>query len=138
LNDEGQAVDRQVYNTSKLIDVYIAREISKLPAASKIIVNSCNPGLCVSDLRRGFPWLLAAVFNKIAWSTSFGAQNLTHAAVADVSSGSYITECHEGESYSPLAATDSEEGVKIQAKLWKELCDVWVDLAPEVKSILGA
>lgn len=59
LNDKQQAVPSDLYNMSKLLDVLITREIAQLPSAQKIVVNSLNPGLCVSDLRRDFPSLIA-------------------------------------------------------------------------------
>lgn len=59
LNDKSKAVDSDLYNMSKLLDVLMTREIAKLPNASKINVNSLNPGLCVSELRRDFPWIVA-------------------------------------------------------------------------------
>jgi retinol dehydrogenase-12 len=44
---------------SKLLDVFMAREIAQLPAAQKVNVNSLNPGLCVSELRRDMPIIVA-------------------------------------------------------------------------------
>ena len=40
------------YNVTKLLDVYLAREIALLPDARSVVVNSVNPGLCKSELRR--------------------------------------------------------------------------------------
>ena len=59
LNDKSQAVFNDIYNTSKLLDILMTRELAKLPAAQKIVVNCLNPGLCVSDLRRDLPWIVA-------------------------------------------------------------------------------
>lgn len=59
LNDKDQAVFSDIYNTSKLLDIFMTREIAKLPAAHKVNVNTVNPGLCVSELRRDMPWVLA-------------------------------------------------------------------------------
>ena len=53
--DEKQfdAMDR--YSTSKLLDIFMAREIAALPAAANVTVNSVNPGLSRSQLRRSLP-----------------------------------------------------------------------------------
>lgn len=59
LNDESQALMSDRYNLSKLLDIFITREIAKLPAAQKVVVNTLTPGLCVSELRRDMPWIAA-------------------------------------------------------------------------------
>lgn len=59
LNDKSKADNNDLYNLSKLLDVFMAREIAALPAARKVNVNSLNPGLCVSELRRDLPYILA-------------------------------------------------------------------------------
>lgn len=59
LNDKSQAIPSDLYNMSKLLDVLVTREIAQLPSAQKINVNSLNPGLCVSELRRDWSPLLA-------------------------------------------------------------------------------
>lgn len=54
LNQLETYVDGQErYNVSKLLDVYIAREIAKLPAVTSgaVVVNSVNPGACPSSRR---------------------------------------------------------------------------------------
>ena len=43
------------YNITKLLDVCLAREMAKFPTASGVIVNSVNPGLSTSELRRDLP-----------------------------------------------------------------------------------
>lgn len=42
-----------------VLDVFMAREIAKLPVASKVTVASVNPGLCKSDLRKDMPYPVA-------------------------------------------------------------------------------
>lgn len=47
------------YAITKVLDVYLAREMSLLPRASGVVVNSVNPGLTLTDLRRDVPWIIA-------------------------------------------------------------------------------
>ena len=50
----------EVANISNVVlDVFMAREMAKLPAASRVIVCSVNPGLCKSDLRKDLPYPVA-------------------------------------------------------------------------------
>lgn len=59
LNDESQADMGDRYNLSKLLDIFITREIAQLPSAKKVVVNSLTPGLCVSELRGDLPYVVA-------------------------------------------------------------------------------
>lgn len=59
LNDKSQAITSDLYKMSKLLDVLITKEIAQLPSAQKINVNSLNPGLCVSELRRDWSPIIA-------------------------------------------------------------------------------
>lgn len=37
-----------------MLNQFLSTEISQLPAADDVVVNTVNPGLCVSELRREF------------------------------------------------------------------------------------
>lgn len=41
----------EIYNISKLLDVFLARKIAALPAAKNVQVTTANPGLCKSAFR---------------------------------------------------------------------------------------
>lgn len=56
LNDKAQFDGNDRYNESKLLNIFITRDISKI-ASSKIIVNTVNPG--ASSLRR---WTMSHSF----------------------------------------------------------------------------
>lgn len=56
LNDKSQAVNAELYNTTKLLVLLLTRELAKLPAAQKVVVNTASPGICVSQLRRNMSW----------------------------------------------------------------------------------
>lgn len=59
LNDEAQANFDDQYSMSKLLDVFITREIAQLRSAKKVVVNCLTPGLCYSELRADLPAFLA-------------------------------------------------------------------------------
>lgn len=61
------------YRLTKLLDVFLTRKLAALPLAEQVTVNSVDPGLCKSDLRRNAPGLVAWLFNAIAWKTETGA-----------------------------------------------------------------
>lgn len=44
LNTEAVSDPKDRYNVSKLIDVFMSRELAALPATKDIIVNNVNPG----------------------------------------------------------------------------------------------
>jgi len=134
LNKKEKATVQDTYNISKLLDVFMAREIAKLSAASKVIVTSVNPGLCKSELRDDLPRPIAALFNWIAWSTEFGARNFLYAGVADVTSGAYVSNCQETQ---PAAFVTSEKGTKIQKQTFSELSSIWRTIDPKVDSLLA-
>jgi hypothetical protein len=49
----------EMYNISKLLDVFLARKIAALPVAQDIQVTVTNPGLCRSAFRDDFGAVLA-------------------------------------------------------------------------------
>ena len=58
LNDPQYYGNMEVYNTTKLLQVFMTREMAGLSRASNIIVNAVTPGLCKTHLRRDFPKFL--------------------------------------------------------------------------------
>jgi len=66
------------YQFSKLISLFLARKISRLPAAADIIVDVVNPGLCVSELRNEMAQsVLGRVLDWIAFSAEEGSKNVS-------------------------------------------------------------
>lgn len=59
LNDEKVHQSRwsDRYNTSKLLNIFLARKLAEL-AGDSIVVNVVNPGLCETELGRDMPWIL--------------------------------------------------------------------------------
>ena len=46
------------YNTSKLLVMFLVRELAALPIATNVIVNAVNPGMTVSGLKKDLPWIV--------------------------------------------------------------------------------
>ncbi|KAJ6581881.1 hypothetical protein B0H19DRAFT_983986 [Mycena capillaripes] len=138
LNDEKQstsAFDR--YPTSKLFNLFVAREIAKLPQAQGVVVNVVAPGLCASELGRDFDLGPTAIFliKRLAFTTAQGALNLLYGVLCPTPPGAYIyaTEINE-----PPKWTDTKEGLAVQAKVWSEMVEVWRGISPEVDRIVAA
>ncbi|KAI5476854.1 hypothetical protein MNV49_007088 [Pseudohyphozyma bogoriensis] len=132
LNTEKHFNPDDRYFTSKLIALFIARKLAKLPIASSVVVNIVNPGLCKSDLRREFPGPVQYISNKIARPAVEGAKNMVYAAVDCKKTGSYVSVCEDKE---PSPYSTSREGLALEDKLWDELCAEWERIAPEVSRI---
>ncbi|KAJ7181010.1 hypothetical protein C8R46DRAFT_596720 [Mycena filopes] len=136
LNDESQCDVMDRYITSKLFNLYIAREVARLPQAEGVIVNVVDPGLCVSEIGRNLPlssftfWIL----NKIAWTSAKGALNPLYALLHPTPPAAYISACAV---YPPPAGTQTKEGLEVQAKLWSEMVELWKGISPKVSSIVA-
>jgi len=52
LNDQTLFDAHDRYQTTKLLDVFMAREFAKLPTAKNVVISAPNPGFCFSSLRR--------------------------------------------------------------------------------------
>ncbi|KAM0746972.1 NAD(P)-binding protein [Meredithblackwellia eburnea MCA 4105] len=125
------------YNVSKVLDLFIARQLAKLPLvrSHSIVVNVVNPGLCKSSFRegmglsKGLQWVL----NLMARSTSEGAKNFAWAAVERTPPGAYVSSSRVARE---AAWTTNESGLALEQKLWGEMSQVWVEVAPETAKIL--
>ena len=116
------------YPVSNLLNLFFARELaSRLPEDSSLIVNTVNPGLCISALRRNTPLSSRAVFCFfdifISWSTERGSRQLIFAALEnqdkpDEVKGAYISSSKVVE---PSDYVISDEGTKAQKQLWVRL-----------------
>ncbi|KAJ7151331.1 hypothetical protein C8R43DRAFT_1190765, partial [Mycena crocata] len=139
MNDETQSDVFDRYPTSKLFDLYLVREIAKLPLAEGVIVKCVvvDPGLCSSEIGRDLNlgavalWLLA----RLAWTTEKGALNLLYAVLTPTPPGVYISSC---EVRQPAPWNQSKEGLRVQGQLWAEMVEVWQGISPDVARIVSA
>lgn len=92
------------YPASKMMEILAVREIAKLLPVARggVIINSINPGLCVTNLSRNAPQELKDRL-KDMWAQSgrtaeCGSRTLLAAAVGGKDShGSYMDDCVPAE-----------------------------------------
>lgn len=136
LNDKEQYALMDRYPMTKLLDLLLTRELARHPMFQNgdVVLCSVNPGFCRSELMRDLPralrWIL---YNLFARTTEEGSKNLVWASLEDkVVPGSYSSSCGF---INPSKFVLSAEGNEIQKKLWKEVGEVVVQVAPETASI---
>ncbi len=79
--DAKNATMEDRYQLSKLISLFLARKVARLPAAKDIVVDVVNPGLCVSELRNEMSQsLIGRLLDKIAYSAEDGSKNVRRPA----------------------------------------------------------
>ncbi|KAK7025037.1 hypothetical protein R3P38DRAFT_2708048 [Favolaschia claudopus] len=142
MNDKAQCKDiRDRYFTSKLLNLYLAREISKSPHAQGVVVNAATlmlkclvwfpPGLCNTEIARDLkvPSFVISLAKRAAFTPSQGALTLLYGLLRDTPPGAFIYACKITE---PPSWTKTKRGLDLQAKVWSEMVEVWRAVAPEV------
>lgn len=160
-NEKGKNAGQR-YELTKLLDVFLTRQIASLPAANGVVVNAVNPGFCSTGFGDGVtgPSALALkLLNLVARTAESGARNvsttlligfircrpwLTRAApslsqlawacTTDTTPGAYVsvTSVRKTSSYST-----SKDAYKFEGEIWNELVDEWSKIEPKVKQIVG-
>ncbi|KAF8216851.1 hypothetical protein K438DRAFT_1558795 [Mycena galopus ATCC 62051] len=135
LNDESKNTKkRDRYPTSKLLLILYARAMAELPSAEGVIVNIADPGLCISSIGAEYN-LGSFLVRRVAWTTTKGALNLVYAALKPMPSGAYISSCEIRQCVT-TAWSRSEDGMRVQKKVWGEMVEVWSAASPDVESIV--
>ncbi|KAF2265022.1 putative 3-oxoacyl-reductase [Lojkania enalia] len=120
------------YYTTKLLNVLWTRELASKLIDRPVILNCVNPGFCYSGLHRHektgiikiFLWLLA-------WTTQQGGYCLTNALIEhEDSHGQYLSE---QKVVPPSRFVLSDEGKKVQKKIWDETIDLFKKEIPAFK-----
>ncbi|KAJ4483524.1 hypothetical protein J3R30DRAFT_1794668 [Lentinula aciculospora] len=124
------------YSDSKLLNILFARALQSRLSVScpSIVVNSVDPGYCVSELRRSISgpraWFLSLMDLLVAYSTEEGSRNLVHAALvgSKATIGASENEAKfKGVYLSTQKITNfssfvrSEAGMKLQENFWVRL-----------------
>lgn len=126
------------YNTSKLLEILIIQELGALTTASSklgkppVIINTINPGYCVSELQRNANPVLYALIKLggvfIARDTEVGSRTLFAGAVAgEESHGKYMSDCIVKD---PSTFVRSEDGLVAQKKVFQQLLVVLEGIEP--------
>ncbi|KAF5693132.1 alcohol dehydrogenase [Fusarium denticulatum] len=131
LNDPERSIMESRYYVSKLIVLYITREIASRFGASEksnVIINAPNPSYCISGLMREKQDVAPPDF--LARSTEMGSRALVAGVLAgQESNGQYMNNCQVRD---PACHVTNKTGAKIQTALYKELLEKLENIAPGV------
>ncbi|KAK7418098.1 hypothetical protein QQZ08_011385 [Neonectria magnoliae] len=137
LNNESTADMADRYGLSKLLEVFIIKQLAVLfpLSSSGVIVNCVAPGLCQSDLHREVHHLLIAriLLRLFCRPTEVGSRTLVHGASAGPEShGQYVPDCK----ITPTKGlTAGPAGAELQDRIWVELKQKLEGIRPGVTSL---
>ncbi|CUS13501.1 unnamed protein product [Tuber aestivum] len=129
----GQMAPRR-YPMTKLLGIYIARELAALVPKASDGNPMATPGFCHSDLLREYNLPLLGLFKTLfARSTETGARTYFHSIVdaGPSSHGEYIDDCRIKSLPKKLFKT--KKARELQRKVWDDLMEILEDVAPELK-----
>ncbi|KAF2180128.1 short-chain dehydrogenase/reductase SDR [Zopfia rhizophila CBS 207.26] len=130
--DEKETFGKQMnrYYTTKLLNVLWARELATKIKKEEVVLNTVNPGFCYSGLHRHEKTGIIKIFLwAFGWTTQQGAHCLTDALVEhEDSHGEYLSE---QKVVPPSNFVLSDEGQKVQKKIWNETLDVFKKEVPK-------
>ncbi|KAI9801755.1 MAG: hypothetical protein M1825_003127 [Sarcosagium campestre] len=138
LNDKSKTDMNDRYNVSKLIEIYVVRELAALVTASSkkgdVIINTLNPGFCRSNIMReakgAFKVYLAGLRSLLARSTEVGSRTLVAGIVAGPEShGEYMHDCVVGEVGVNVSDT---KGQQLQKRVWQEASQQLESIQPGI------
>ncbi|KAJ7793731.1 hypothetical protein B0H14DRAFT_3889122 [Mycena olivaceomarginata] len=118
-----EKIRSSAYPVSKLLVIFFVRELNERLGAAPLIVNTVNPGMCISELRRDFPfalsWFIWLIERILAFTTEEGSRQLVFGAVgtqpsADALRGAYINQSKVQE---PSDAVLGPAGLKDQNRI---------------------
>ncbi|KAK1453766.1 short-chain dehydrogenase [Colletotrichum melonis] len=135
LNTNKSLTDR--YNTSKLMQVILARQMAIAADASgkgRVQVTTLNPGLCATALFRNIPFPLTIVvkvgLKLLARSAEVGSRCLTASAFAgEEAHGRYMSDCVVVRFPKVM---QGEEGGQMQGRVWEETVELLNGVDPGV------
>jgi NAD(P)-dependent dehydrogenase (short-subunit alcohol dehydrogenase family) len=134
LNDEKKSNILDRYNVTKLLEIYMIREIAAAAPydSHHVIVNCVAPGFCHSELTRDRQTFAIKVLKTLlARPTETGARTLVHAISAGAKShGEYV---EDGVKILQTGGyTTGKEGADLQRRFWVELKQILETIQPGV------
>ncbi|KAI9702218.1 MAG: hypothetical protein M1820_006300 [Bogoriella megaspora] len=123
LNDEKTANMGDRYNVTKLMEIFVIKQMAVLSplSSSGVIVNCIAPGLCKSELGReyGDGIAIRALVKIFCRPTEVGARTLVWGACAEPEThGQYVPDCRTRET---KGLTMGAQGAELQRRIWEEL-----------------
>ncbi|EEU38836.1 uncharacterized protein NECHADRAFT_83140 [Fusarium vanettenii 77-13-4] len=135
LDDETKANMNMRYPASKLIQVFLARELASRLEGSGVVVNMLQPGMCHSQLTREDGWMVAVLKLLLTRSTEVGSRTLVVASSAGPESHEAYMRDGEVDNDGLSAFVRSKDGEMAQKKLWKELSEILESVCPGVTTL---
>ncbi|KAL2844071.1 hypothetical protein BJY01DRAFT_264078 [Aspergillus pseudoustus] len=138
LDDKAMANMQERYETSKLLQVLLLREMVRQAADDLVTINMVNPGFCHSTLTREHDLgvMFVMIQKLLARTTEVGSRTLVAGAEGGVEShGAYMTNGKVNNG-ALSAFVRSEEGMKIQTNIWLELIEILEAIEPGSTKIL--
>ena len=136
LNEKSSFDPGTRYPTSKLLGIYIVREMAaKKPADTyPVTINTPNPGLCQSELARDSGLQMSIMKFFLARTTEVGSRTLVHAAGAGAEThGGYLNMCQVARTASVV---EGPQGREAQRRIWDELMVKLDEIEPGVSGNL--
>ncbi|KAI9681992.1 MAG: hypothetical protein M1817_000046 [Caeruleum heppii] len=137
LNDRTKANMSDRYNVSKIMEVFVVRELAdRISQSTKpaVVLNCLNPGLCHSELVRevdgvrGF--FIRGLKALLARTTEAGSRTLVAAVEKGTEThGKYMSDC---EVTDPAPMVLNEEGTRLQRQIWSELAQKLENIHPGI------
>lgn len=135
LDNEATADMTGRYYLSKLVLLLAVRKLAKQLSQPGVIVNFVGPGWCKTDLFRTNDGGMGGRIGLrlIGRTSEEGSRTLVHGAVADEDShGKYLSECKVKQE---STWSRSEEGLRVEERLWVELVDILEAVRPGVSRV---
>lgn len=128
------------YNVSKLLPIWIVRELaSRMAPSDPVTINCLNPGFCRTDLFRHAPfplnYFVKLSLRLLGRTSEMGSRTLMAAAAAGREShGRYMDSCVVRD---PSKLVLSEEGKVLQRRVYRELLRVLEGIEPGITKNIG-
>ncbi|KAI1477296.1 putative short-chain dehydrogenase/reductase family protein [Daldinia eschscholtzii] len=136
MNDREKFDTRSRYPTSKLMEVFVVREMAaRRPIDSyPVIINLVNPGLCKSELVRDANLVARTINGIIGKTAEEGSRNLVNGACAGPEThGQYLDFCRITR---PATVVVGPQGPQTQKRVWDEVMAKLDAIVPDVSKNL--
>ncbi|KAF7333452.1 ATP-dependent DNA helicase PIF1 [Mycena venus] len=135
MNTPHPSIKSDRYESSKLFNLFLAREIAQLHQAEGVVVNVVHPGLVLSDIGRDYNFgpFVMLFWRWLGWTPAEGSLNLLYGVLSPTPPGAYIRTC---QVHPPPAWVTTKAGAHVQKRVWNEMVEVWGQISPEIDSIV--
>jgi len=118
----------QGYQLSKLLQILFERELASRVDPSKVLVCTCTPGYCSSNLFKEWHGALAWVTERCARTCEVGARCYINAALHTTNEEFHGNYFSASTPTAPSAYVLSSEGKLMQREIWTQVMDIFEKL----------